>query len=279
MSEEVNPGNAWDVIDEAIGEFNFEPIREKLLELPDGKAFEPIKNLRGLMSSYLNAQKMIGNPQRSLPSLDDPEAMGKLYEHLGVKSSADEYELNTGELELPEDSLKAIKEGVHKAKLTPDQANEVLNVFLNLTRQEIEQQQAQQESSAEEVKQQKITKYGDKLSEVENIVNDFIGNVENESVRNALGSLANTAEGLEFLSKVSAMQQGDDPAGPSERQIPRAAGTPKDQIARLMADPLFRAKYTGAHSYEGQRISQSDHIAAKELLLSLYEADSKQAKV
>jgi hypothetical protein len=237
----------WLEIEEATKDFDFETIKSKAMSLPDdqGKALEPIKNIRGLMKSFIDAQKMIGDPSNRLPKDGDQEGWEKFYQKIGKPESPDQYQFNLPEYELPEDILEPVTKSLHEANLTNKQAEKVLKTFLDLTKSDMEKSQAEQEKQLEEFTKQKQVKFGDKLGETENLAKSLLDKVESESVKSNLQELMKSAEGLEFLSQIASKTTGDNPAGPSNKQPPRGAKTAKEQIEVLKADKQFLNKIFG----------------------------------
>ena len=263
----------WLEIEEATKDFDFGSIKEKAMSLPDGqgKALEPINNVRTLMKSFIDAQKMIGDPSNRLPKDDDAEGWEKFYQKIGKPESPDKYDFNLPEYELPEDILQPVTKSLHEANLTNKQAEKVLKTFLDLTKSDVDKQKAAAEQQAAEYLKQKQVKFGDKLGEAENLAKSLLDKVESEGVKNGLKELMSTADGLEFLSQVSGKMMGDNPAGPSNKQPPRSAKTAAEQIQSLKGDQEFLKKLLGTDRSipeqarkEAQKLWQDLHYAAQE---------------
>lgn len=243
----MDESEIWLEIQEATKDIDFSSIREKAMSLPDnqGGSLEPIQNIPGLLKSFINGQKMIGDSSTRLPKDDDADGWEKFYQKRGKPESADKYDFNLPEYELPEDILEPVTKSLYDANLTNTQAQKVLKTFLDLTKSDMDKGKAAQEKRAEEYSKGKKVKFGDKLGEVENLTNSFLSKVENDEVKSALSQLASTPDGLEFLSIIAGKVGGDNPAGPSNKQPPRAAKSASEQIDALKADKQFLAKMFG----------------------------------
>lgn len=263
----------WIEVENATKDFDFEPIRQKLLSLPDeqGKAFEPIKNVRALAHSYLNAQKMIGDPYARLPKPEDTEGYRKVQARYGLPEKPEDYKFNLGEYQLPDETLGEIRKNLYDATLTNGQAEKVLKSFLDLTKRDLDAKAAEKAKLDEENKTKKTTKFGEKLSEVENLAKSYIEKIGNERVRNQLSGLLEDADGLELLSNIATVYQGDKPDAGAKLSVKTYASA-RDQIEALKRDQAFLNKLLGTDA----RVPHAERVAAKKLWEDLHYSAAKE---
>lgn len=148
------------------GEFDFrQHVSEDMRENP---ALADIKDIDGLVSSFVNAQGMIGNSIRipgedagedqwsdfneklmkvpgmtRLPTDEDPDAMGAFYNKLGRPEAVDGYKIDIPDLgkdlQINDESFKAFKEVAHATGLTQKQLEGVTKWYFK----DVMDQQAQ----------------------------------------------------------------------------------------------------------------------------------------
>lgn len=102
---------------------DFGTFRQTLGDLGKEKSLDVVKDWGGLVKSYVESQKMIGNSIR-LPGPDaKPEDWKKVYQRLGAPESPDKYQIAVPkEVGWDEESLGAYRHLAHDLGLTQTQA-------------------------------------------------------------------------------------------------------------------------------------------------------------
>lgn len=265
----------WLAVEEATKDINFDEIKSKFEGTDEAKTLESIKNVRGLIKSFIDTSKMVGDPEKRLPQ--DDAGWEDFYRRRGKPESPELYNFEPlAEYKLPEDILEPVTKNLYDANLTNEQAVKVVKTFLDLTQEDMNKEKEVLSKVKEEAQKAKSVKYGDKLSEVENKVEAYLGNIENEKVKAQLKSLSDTAEGLEFLNSLASRSYSDDPTGPKSKQPPKGARSAAEQIELLKRDQGFLKKLLN----QDQSIPLAERQAAKKLWQDLQvEAVKEKSRV
>ena len=275
MSDELRAvtDDDWVALDQASSGIEFDQLKEVLSGTKEGKSLDSITSVKGLVKSFIDTQKMVGDPEKRLPS--DEAGWEEFYRKQGKPESADLYNFGAlSEYQIPDEVLGKIQGSLYENNLTNEQGVNIVKTFIDLTAADAEKQKADSETKAEEIKKAKEVKFGDKLEEVTNLAEGYLKGIENEAVRETLSGLANTAEGLEYLSKLGAAGLDDDPTGPLRKQPPRGALSAQEQIDRLKSDEEFLKKYIGTDT----RIPRKAVEDAQKLMESLYAQAAAEKK-
>lgn len=132
-------------------------------------ALRDIKDVKGLLKSYVSAQKMLGRPDKiTLPDKDAPDSeWRKVFERLGMPGDAEKYELPERQDGIKPDErfTNAFKQAAHEAGLNKKQAAIVYQRYLDSV---AEFNQESEKLSAEYVEQNEKAlekEWGDALSQ------------------------------------------------------------------------------------------------------------------
>ena len=98
-------------------------------DLRDHPSLGPIKDVENLARSYVNAQILIGADKLPMPVNPTAEDLDNIYSRLGRPESADGYEIAVDGNIVTEDVAKSYADVAHNLRLTPDQANGVLEYY------------------------------------------------------------------------------------------------------------------------------------------------------
>ena len=98
-------------------------------ELRDHPSLGPIKDVENLARSYVNAQRLIGADKLPIPANPTDEDLDNIYSRLGRPERADGYEIAVDGNIVTEDVAKSYADVAHNLRLTPDQANGVLEYY------------------------------------------------------------------------------------------------------------------------------------------------------
>ena len=121
-------------------------------ELREHPSLSPIKDVENLARSYVNAQRLIGADKIPVPANPTSEDLDNIYNRLGRPESAEGYEIGVDGNIITEDVARSYADVAHKLRLTPDQANGILEYYRGLTTQASEmtsEAETQQRNSTE----------------------------------------------------------------------------------------------------------------------------------
>jgi hypothetical protein len=137
-------------------------------EFKQHTSLAPIKDMKGLVSSFINAQSMVGADKIVLPKADaGDEAWQPVFEKLGRPKTAAEYAFKAPQLPeglpfTPEDD-KYVRELFHEAGLTNKQAERVLTKYLGRQVEEFKKQQDAVYQAKQAFTAELQRKYGNEL--------------------------------------------------------------------------------------------------------------------
>lgn len=132
-------------------------------EYKDSPALKDYKDIGSLIKSHLSLQSMVGS-SLPMPKDEDETSWNTVYDKLGRPKTAEEYKFELGEelkeVQLDENRTKWASQLFHKAGLNNKQANAILNEYVKL-----EMEQLQQGDKSEEWTEALKKEFGDKFEE------------------------------------------------------------------------------------------------------------------
>ncbi len=153
-----------------------EMIPEELREHP---SLSPIKDVGNLARSYVNAQRLIGSDKVPLPKNPTDEDLDNIYSKLGRPDTADGYQLAVDGNVITEDIAKNYADIAHNLRLTPQQAQGVLDYYKSSVAQSAEAAQQQVEQQAEQTAAELQKEWGQafeqKVTAAKEVVEQFGG--------------------------------------------------------------------------------------------------------
>jgi uncharacterized protein GlcG (DUF336 family) len=128
----------------------------------------------------VNAQRLIGSDKVPLPANPTDEDLDNIYSKLGRPEDASGYEIATDGNIITEEVASAYADVAHKLRLTPEQANGILEYYKGSIGQTEEQMQQFAEQQAEETTAELRREWGrafeDKVALAKDVVDQFAGN-------------------------------------------------------------------------------------------------------
>ena len=127
-------------------------------ELKTEKSLESLKDIPSLAKSYVESQKMIGGSIRIPDAKDEKrgEKMTEIYRKLGVPEKVDDYKLAAPIIakgvELTDGEIKSFAEAAHKANISPEQAQHLLNYYGETVKAAIPNYEADAKTCVENLK-------------------------------------------------------------------------------------------------------------------------------
>ena len=151
-------------------------IPEDLREHP---RLNPIKDVSNLARSYVNAQRLIGADKLAFPANPTDEDLDNIYGKLGRPESSEGYEIAADGVVISEDGAKSYAEMAHNLRLTPDQANGILEYYKGMVSAASEvniQAETQQRNSTEmALRQEWGDEFDAKLTDAGKVAKQFGG--------------------------------------------------------------------------------------------------------
>lgn len=269
---EINIGD-WEKINELTSSLDFGKMKEMLPE-EYKSTLEPIKNMGGLLSSFVNAQKMIGGkPTVFVPDdKSNPEQLKEFYNKLGVPDSPDGYKLNPGEMKVSDDVIKSIKSTFAETKMTNKQAEAVFKKMMDLEKTNYEQSTAEIKAKLDSEAKTWTNEMADKVTEADNKIEAVLKKYPDAAKIIQEYGVEKFAAVRKMLNDLSGSVQNDDPNRTGDKAVnTKSNETPRESLARLRVDKEFMKKY---HGYD-KRVSDAEHEDAKRIFTSLHEAANK----
>jgi uncharacterized protein GlcG (DUF336 family) len=153
-----------------------EMIPEELREHP---SLSSIKDVENLARSYVNAQRLIGSDKVPLPVNPTDEDLDNIYSRLGRPENASGYDISVDGNLITEEIATEYADMAHKLRLTPEQANGVLEYYRNSINQSDEQMQQVVQEQAEQTTAELQREWGrafeQKVALAREVVDQFAG--------------------------------------------------------------------------------------------------------
>ncbi len=151
-------------------------IPEDIREHP---SFGPIKDVENLARSYVNAQRLIGSEKVPLPTNPTDEDLDNIYGRLGRPEAPDGYQIQADGNVITEDIATQYADIAHKLRLTPQQAEGVLEYYRSTVSNSAEQMQQiaaeQAESTEAELRREWGKTYDQKINAASGAAKEFAG--------------------------------------------------------------------------------------------------------
>ena len=146
-------------------------------DLRDHPSISPIKDVQNLARSYVNAQRLIGADKVPLPANPTDEDLDNIYSRLGRPESPSQYEIAIDGNVITEDVATQYADVAHQLRLTPEQAQGVLEYYKSNVAQGTESMQQFAEQQAEQVASELQKEWGqaydNKVSAAQSLINEF----------------------------------------------------------------------------------------------------------
>tara|TARA_R100001443_G_scaffold2676_4_gene8765 strand:- start:6263 stop:7108 length:846 start_codon:yes stop_codon:yes gene_type:complete len=165
-----------EVAEGGSGNSFMEMIPEELREHP---SLSPIKDVGNLARSYVNAQRLIGSDKVPLPKNPTEEDLDNIYSKLGRPETPQGYELPVDGNVITEEVAAQYADIAHNLRLTPQQAQGVLDYYKSTVQQTseglVEQAEKQAEKTAAELQKEWGQAFEQKVTAAKDIVEQFGG--------------------------------------------------------------------------------------------------------
>lgn len=210
-----------------------------------------IKDVSGLAKSYIHAQKMVGRDKVAIPQEGAaPDEWAAFYDRLGRPA---EYELNKGDLTLPENvqvneaTEQAMLKIFHEAGLTNAQANAIYNGYMQQLVGDVEgankARESQQADWHAELQKDFGKAFEQQVDMAQRAAREFGG-------EDFLKWLDTTGMGdnpmfVKMFAKIGkSMSESTADTGTGTNSFALTPDAARQEIARLQRDPTFMKQYS-----------------------------------
>jgi hypothetical protein len=146
-------------------------------DLRNHPSLSPIKDVSNLAQSYVNAQRLIGAEKVPLPANPTDEDLDRIADRLGRPKTADDYNISVDGNVITEDVANSYKDIAHQLRLTPDQANGVLEYYKSVVQNSTELATSEIEAQRTEIEGQLKKEWGQaydqKIKDAGSVVSQF----------------------------------------------------------------------------------------------------------
>ena len=212
-------------------------------ELRDHPSISPIKDVENLARSYVNAQRLIGTDKIPMPSNPTEEDLDRIYERLGRPSTPEDYGISPDGSVVTEEVAKEYSDIAHKLRLTPDQAQGILEYYRGTVEQSgaatLEMAEIAREETVSSLKQEWGRAFEQKVDAAARAAQEF-GNAEMFDITLQDGSkLGDNPEFIKAFAKIAEFRQSvtseDTVADMSQSNVMTPADA-KAEIDAIMND-------------------------------------------
>ena len=180
-------------------------------ELRDHPSISPIKDVENLARSYVNAQRLIGTDKIPMPSNPTEEDLDRIYDRLGRPETPQDYGIAADGSIVTEEVAKEYSDIAHKLRLTPDQAQGVLEYYRSTVEKTgaatVEMAEAAREATVSSLKQEWGRAFDQKVEAAAKVAQEF-GNPEMFDITLQDGSkLGDNPEFIKAFAKIADFRQ------------------------------------------------------------------------
>jgi hypothetical protein len=232
-------------------------------------ALNDYKDMAGLVKSHISLQSMIGNAI-PIPKADDADGWNNVYKKLGKPETPDGYQFDLGEqfkgVQLDTDMGKWARDLFHGANLTPQQANKVMQGYLQKETELSQNKQETTDNQAAQWQDQLEQELGPKFEETTLFAERASSRFLDPDTRHFLEStgLGNHPGLVKAFSNIGRLL-GEDKVfteGANSSGFMESPEEAKLQIGKLQTDTEFMKAY--------QQRDNPGHAAAVERMQRLY---------
>jgi len=248
---------------------SWDKIRESLPEdLRNDKSLEVVKDVEGLVKSYIHAQKSVGKEKVALP---DPkyateDDWKEVFKKIGNPESLEDYKLNVeGENAIPEEVMEDLKKTAHSQGILPWQFEKVLSVLNQKGSEMSEKAQAEAQTKYQErvasLKKEWGNAYDAQVRRANIAFKEFLGSDEerNQFIEEGLGAHPLV---VKVLANASKLLTEDQFRGHGDGELGHI--TPNEALEKAR-------EIQGDSNHPYRNPSHPNHKAAKKEVADLYK--------
>ena len=221
-------------------------------DLRNHPSLSPIKDVSNLAQSYVNAQRLIGAEKVPLPANPTDEDLDRIADRLGRPKTADDYNIAIDGNVITDDVAKSYKDIAHQLRLTPDQANGVLEYYKSAVLNSNELAQGQIEAQRTEIEGQLKKEWGQaydqKIKDAGSVVSQFASPQILEMKLEDGTMVGNHPEFIKAFANIADFRRSVTSEDTISEGTTSYAMTPQD--AQAEADAIMRSpEYTDKKNY------------------------------
>jgi len=146
-------------------------------EIREHPSLAPIKDVENLARSFVNAQRLIGADKLPIPANPTDEDLDSIYSRLGRPETPEGYEIKADGNIIDDQVAADYSELAHKLRLSPQQAEGILDYYKSSIEQTAQGMQVDVEAQAAEteatLRQEWGKAYDQKILDAKNVFRDF----------------------------------------------------------------------------------------------------------
>lgn len=237
-------------------------IPEDLRQHP---SLSPIKDVENLARSYVNAQRLIGADKIPMPVNPTEEDLDRIYSKLGTPESPDKYGIAADGNVLTEESANAYADIAHKLRLTPDQANGVLEYYRSTVENNMTEINAVNEKALEDaastLQSEWGVEYDAKMQSAQKAVDQFeAGNIMEMQLSDGT-KLGNHPDVIRAFAKIADFRQNvtsEDTVSEGTSSLGMSVQQASNEIQAIMGDRThaYWDKKNPTHGQAVERMQQ-----------------------
>ena len=217
-------------------------------EIREHPSLAPIKDVENLARSFVNAQRLIGADKLPIPANPTDEDLDSIYSRLGRPESPEGYEIKADGNIIDEQVAADYSELAHKLRLSPQQAEGILDYYKSSIEQTAQGMQVDVEAQAAEteatLRQEWGKAYDQKIMDAKNVFRDF-GAEDMLEMQLADGTLiGNHPEFIKAFANIAEFKQSATSEDTIGEATQNRALTPKQAQAEI--DSIMNDK---THAY------------------------------
>jgi len=215
-------------------------IPEDLRQHP---SLSPIKDVENLARSYVNAQRLIGADKIPMPVNPTEEDLDRIYNKLGRPETSDQYNIVADGNVITEERASEYADIVHKLRLTPDQAQGVLEYYRSAVQNDVTAANETNAKAIEDATSTLQAEWGDKfdakVEAAQKVVDQFeAGNIMEMQLADGT-KLGNHPEVIRAFAKIADFRQNvtsEDTVSESTSALGMSAQQANNEIQAIMGD-------------------------------------------
>lgn len=212
-------------------------------DLRNDPSMQAIKDIPGLMKSYVNAQRMIGADKIVVPNkYDDGTQLREALIKLGLPKEVDEYKINKADgLEIADEMISNFASKAHELGVLPNQAEALFNHILGehsaSTNKEIEDYNKQIIEEQEALKQEWGQGYEANIDLARKAANHLADGNQELLEHLTSPTIGGDPKMVKIFSKIGAMLKEDNIISDAKNNWGKTPEDAKREYMDIMGDP------------------------------------------
>lgn len=228
-----------------------------------------ITSMHGLVSSFINAQKMTGANKIAIPSEHATEDdWRQFYQKVGLPEAEKDYSLEVPQEGADEKFVEAFKAEAFKAGILPKQAQALVNWYGQFAdgavKAQVEASQQAVQQEYDQFKARQGTAYQARLTRAQKAKDQFTESIPGFDEWMEQSGLSKHPKFIEFMMNVAdqTVKEGSNPAGPGNTGMGMTVQQAQHKLQGIMGDlkhPYFDKKHPG-HAAAVQEVTELHEV-------------------